>query len=228
MTHHDSERGIALVVVVALAGLLAAATAAVIVVSSTDVRIASGFRWGRQLTHAAEAGLHRAFVDLKLLPDWTPVLSGATRSSFIDGPPSGVRSVPGGAFVDIDLEVAMASCGRVPPCSDANRVAIVQARPWGPNNPRWRPYAHGPFAALAGAGGVGVAPVYLLVLVGDDPAETDANPDLDDTPPAPGAGVVRLRAIAFGPAGLRKTTDAAIARVAAPPRIRVVSWRPNG
>lgn len=225
MTRRESEQGIALVVVLALTGLLAAATVAVIVVSSTDLRIASGFRWGRQLEHAAEAGLHRALVDLKPLPDWTAVLSGAARSSFVDGPPTGVRSVPGGAFVDIDLEVALASCGRVPPCTDANRVAIVQARPWGPNNPRWRPYAYGRLAGLTGmATG---APVYLVVLVADDPMETDANPDMDDVPPAPGAGIVRLRAMAFGPGGGRRTVEATVARVASPPRIRVVSWQPN-
>lgn len=225
MTARDSEQGIALVVVLALTGLLAAATAAVIVVSSTDVRIASGFRWGRQLEHAAEAGLHRALVDLKLLPDWTTVLSGATRSSFVDGAPSGVRSVPGGAFIDIDLEVALASCGRVPPCSDADRSAIVRARPWGLNNPRWRPYAYGRLTTLTGTVG---APVYLLVLVGDDPGETDGNPDRDDIPPAPGAGVVRLRATAFGPGGARRTVEATVARAAAAPRIRVVSWQWNG
>lgn len=226
MSRRDSETGIALVVVMALAGLLAAATAVVIAVSSTDVRIAAGFRWGRQLEHAAEAGLHRALVDLKRLPDWTTVLSGATRSSFVDGPPSGVRSVPGGAFIDIDLEVALASCGRVPPCSDESRAEIVQARPWGPNNPRWRPYAYGRLTTVAGT--VGVAPVYLLVLVADDPTETDGNPDLDDVPPAPGAGIVRLRAMAFGPAGARRTVEATVARVASAARIRVVSWRLNG
>lgn len=219
MTRRDSERGLALVVVLALAGLLTAATAAVIAISSTDVRIAAGFRWGRQLGHAAEAGLHRALVDLKALPDWTTVLSGVTRSDFVDGPPGGVRSVSGGVFVDVDLEVALATCGRVPPCGEAERVAIRFDRPWGPNNPRWRAFAYGPVSVLTGL----AAPAYLLVLVGDDPSETDGNPDQDEATPAPGAGVIRVWAMAFGPAGARRTVEATIARVGALPRVRVLS-----
>lgn len=216
----------ALVMVLALVGLLTAATSAVITVTSTDAQIASRFRWGRQLEHAAEAALHRALVDLKSMPDWTTVLSGVTRSSFVDGPPSGVRSVSGAAFVDIDLEVALASCGRVPPCSDADRTAIVRARPWGPNNPRWRPFTYGVLPALPGS--VGALPVYVLVLVADDPAETDGNPDLDEASPAAGAGVVRLRAMAFGPAGSRRAVEAVVARAGVAARVRVVSWRPDG
>lgn len=225
MIGRHSERGMALVLVLALVGLLTAATSAVITVTSTDAQIASRFRWGRQLEYAAEAGLHRALVDLKPLPDWTTVLSGVTLSSFADGPPSGVRSVPGGAFVDVDLEVALASCGRVPPCSDADRTAIVRARPWGPNNPRWRPFTYG---VLPLPGSTSALPVYVLVLVADDPAETDGNPDLDDISPASGAGVVRLRSMAFGPAGSRRAVEAVVARAATTPRIRMLSWRPDG
>ncbi|MBM3771679.1 MAG: hypothetical protein FJW27_10435 [Acidimicrobiia bacterium] len=216
----------ALVVVLALAGLLTAATAAVISIASTDVRIAAGFRWARQLEHAAEAGLHRALVDLKALPEWTTVLSGTSRSRFVDGSPSGVRTVAGGAFVDVDVEVALAGCGRVAPCSDADRTAIVQARPWGPNNPRWRPFAYGPLHALAGT--AGAAPVYLLVLVGDDPREIDGNPDVDETPPGSGAGIIRLRALAFGPAGSRRAIEATVARVGGGAGVRLLDWQSGG
>jgi hypothetical protein len=65
------------------------------------------------------------------------------------------------------------------------------------------------------------SPFYAVVLVGDDPSEADENPSLDGAPPAgnyaglaknPGAGVVALRAEAFGPRGAHKVIEMTVAR----------------
>ena len=49
--------------------------------------------------------------------------------------------------------------------------------------------------------------VREVVLVGDDASETDGDPLRDGVPPSPGAGVVELRAQAFGPRGARRTIN---------------------
>jgi hypothetical protein len=59
---------------------------------------------------------------------------------------------------------------------------------------------------------------YTVVLVADDWSENDNDPSRDGGAPAagssnPGAGVLALRAQAFGPRGAHKTIDLTIARV---------------
>jgi hypothetical protein len=69
--------------------------------------------------------------------------------------------------------------------------------------------------------------------VADDPAETDGDPLVDGSSGNPGAGVLVLRAEAFGPGGSRAAVELTLARLdaselAADPRLlgtRVVSWR---
>ena len=65
----------------------------------------------------------------------------------------------------------------------------------------------------------------MLVLVGDDPSESDNDP-LDDGggPDNPGAGALLLRAQAFGPRNAHKTIEIAIARTGGG-RVRLLSWR---
>lgn len=217
------ERGMALVVVMLLMLLLSTVLVGVVWSSASDMRIASAFQRGIEADYAAEAGLARAIVDLELLPDWTSVLDGSARSAFVDGVPAGVRTIPGRVFVDLDLEQSLATCGAPPPCTEAQRTSVTQARPWGPNNPRWRLFAYGPLASLVPAGG-GPSRTYVVVLAADDPAESDGNPDRDESGTAPGAGVVRLRAEAFGPAGAHRSVQALVARAGPGPRVRVIRW----
>lgn len=219
----SAQAGMALVVVLLLMLLLGTLLAGAAWSSAADMRIAGAFRRGLEADYAAEAGLARALIDLEGLADFTAVLVGTTRSSFVDGLPGGTRSLPGRVFVDLDLEVSLATCGTPPPCTEARRTVVTRARPWGANNPRWRLLAYGPLSLLVPPGGAAASP-YVVVLVADDPAESDGDPDRDGASGAPGAGVLRLRAEAFGPAGAHRTLHAVVARASPGARLRVIEW----
>src|SRR5438093_11367633 len=61
------------------------------------------------------------------------------------------------------------------------------------------------------------SPYYVMLLVGADPSENDDDPTKDGASAAnPGAGVLALRAEAFGPRGAQKAIEATIARTDTP------------
>jgi hypothetical protein len=62
------------------------------------------------------------------------------------------------------------------------------------------------------------------VLIGDDPSENDNDPLRDGAPASFGAGIVALRAEAFGPRTVHKAIDLTVGR-AGEDKARVVSWR---
>lgn len=218
------EHGQAIVVVMTLVGLLGAVALGLVVSSSTDLRIASAFARGVEAEAAAEAGIARALADLARQPDWTLILNGTLQSTFSDGATAGTRALPGGVFVDLDLTQSLATCGHAPPCADADRSSSTAERPWGANNPRWRLFAWGPLAALIPGTLVAPPAAYVVVLVGDDPAETDGNPDLDEPAGSPGSGLLRLRAEAFAAGGARRVVEVLVARPPVGPGVRVLRW----
>ena len=71
-----------------------------------------------------------------------------------------------------------------------------------------------------------VSSFYLVLLVGDDPAENDDQPLVDGGPPVTrepanaGRNMLALRAEAFGPRGAHARVDATLARPGG-----LVSWR---
>jgi hypothetical protein len=218
------DRGFALVV--AMMSLIAATAlgAALTLTTSTEALIAGNYRAAAEGMYAAEAALDRAADELAVLEGWNPVLDGTTRSRFVDGPPTGVRTLSDGATIDLETTVNLANCGRLTPCTAADMDAVSAERPHGPNNPRWRLYAHCPLVDLVPSATVDVS-FYTLVLVGDDGEENDGNPVVDGGPPLvpapsnPGRGIVLIRAFAFGPAGAQKVIQSAVARA-----VRTVSW----
>ena len=219
------ERGMAVFIVRGVVVLLAALGLALVMVTSTDAHIAAAFRNGLEARYAADAGAFRAAIDLASTPDWSTVLDGTVRSGFVDGLPTGVRHNVGGPVVDLDLVRSLADCAHAPPCTDAERNAVTRRRPWGANNPRWQLFAYGP---VAGVLPPGAAPssCYVTVLVADDPAEQDGNPLRDDAAPHPGAGLLLVRAEAFGRAGAHRAVELEVARRDPPgPGLRVISWR---
>jgi hypothetical protein len=210
-----SERGSALVVALLSLLLLTALGLALTLTTMTETVIANNQRLGQEAANAADAAIERAMQDLLTIPDWNLVLAGQEQSSFIDGSPSGTRALPDGTTINLTELVNLARCGHVSACSsDEIATKSLPERPWAKNNPVWQLYAYGPMSDLLPTGTVN-SPIYVAVLVGDDPSETDELPLTDgNTAANPGSGVLSLRAEAFGPNGTHRIIEATVARTA--------------
>ncbi len=220
-----SERGFALFLTLGLGVMLAAMALGLLFAMSTDVQIAAAFRNGFEARWAAEAALQRAAVELASLPDWNGVLDGTVQSAFVDGPAGGLRTVWGAPPVDLNYVQSLADCGHAPPCTDAERDASTLQRPWGLNNPRWQLFAYAPLNDLLPPDAA-ESRYYVVVLAADDPGESDGNPGRDEGSPASGAGVLRLRGEAFGPAGAHRVVELIVVRSdPSAPALRLLGWR---
>jgi len=226
---------VALVIVLMTLSLLLALGVSLTLTTATETRIAAHFRDAVEALYAADAGVERAIRDLALTSDWDGILSGAITSSFNDGPPSGLHSLPGGSTLDLTRATSVMRCGR-DVCSADDLTASSEDRPWGANNPVWQAYAYGALRSLAG--GTIDSAMYVVVWVADDPSENDGEPLRDGAPPADcdveqdpscaddnvGRGVIAMRAQALGPDGVQRTIDLTLARVN-DADVRIVSWR---
>ncbi len=217
------EEGFAVLIAITAMLLALALGAGLVLTTSAESLITRHFQAASEALYAAEAGIEYAAVELAAAPLWNDVLAGARRSAFADGTPTGSRTLADGSAVDLDATVAMANCGRTSPCSPAEMDLVTSDRPWGRNNPRWQLYAWGPLANLPSGAS---SPYYVMVMVGDDPAENDNDPLVDGGPPAggaptnPGQHIVALRSETFGPGGIRRTVEVTVTRSTAR-----LSWR---
>ena len=221
-----SNRGIALIVVLLVASLVFVVGVGLALMTTIGQLVARNHRDAAALVAAADGAMDLV-ADALAPADWQVVLAGGEVAPQSDGAPAGVRSV-GGAALDLDAETNRLNCGRVSPCSEADRMAVTTERPWGANNPFWQLYLFGPLASL---GQYDYAPdIYVLAWVADDGRETDEQPQIDG---GGGAGhhVLRARTMAVGSDGGRRVVDAELVRVclegraACEPGIRVQSQR---
>ena len=219
----EERRGFVLVVTLLVILMMSALGAGFVLVTSSESMIAANFRVHQESQYAAHAIAERALADLALVADWDTALSGAVQSPFVDGLPSDPRTLPDGSTVNLTQIVNLANCGKTTTCGAAEMDAVTADRPHGVNNPRWRAFAYGRIADLAGPASVDSL-FYGVVLVADDPSEIDGDPLRDGTGASLGAGVLVLRAQAFGPRGGRQQLDLTAAR-ASPRGVRVLSWR---
>jgi hypothetical protein len=219
------DDGLAIVSAVLAALLLCVVGAALVLLTMSETTTAASFVRSSAAAYAADAIAERALPELAALQDWTGVLNGAVRSTLVDGPVRGVRTLADGSRVNLEEVVNLANCQQVTACTDAQLDAATLERRWGRNNPRWQLYAHTPLDALLPAGSA-PTDLYVVLLVGDDGAENDDNPVVDGGPPTggdpanPGSGSIVIRAEAFGPAGAHGRVDLTIRR-----SVRVLSWR---
>ena len=213
-----SDDGMALVIVLGAMLVLSAMGLALVLLAISHTLAAGNDRRASAALYAAEAGIERALPDLLHAPDWDAVLDGRVRSGFVDGAPGGARRLPFGRSLSLDEVVALANCGVAAGCTEAQMNAATAERPWGPNNPRWRLFAHGPLADLLPTPGILPPSDYVVVLVGDDPLEVDGDPLRDGRAGTTrGAGVLELRAEAFGPDSAHRAVEITVARgIAAP------------
>jgi hypothetical protein len=216
------ERGLALVVVLMTMVMLSVLGVALVLATTAETRIAGNFRVAQQTLHAAEAAAEHTVDHLALVPDWSVLLGGGVLSSFADGLPSGNRQLDDGAVINLTEVVNYANCQKASACSSTDMDAVTEDRPWGPNNPRWSIFAFGRLRTLLPAGAV-PAPQYVVVMTGDDPGEVDNDPARDGAAGTPGAGVIALRAEAFGPGGAHKVIELTVARGSS--AVRILSWR---
>jgi hypothetical protein len=124
-------------------------------------------------------------------------------------------------MIDLSQVVNMANCQAPTPCTAADMDVPTADRPWGPNNPRWLPFAHGRLSDVLP--GQIDSPFYVMLLVADDPAENDNDPGTDGTVGTnPGSGVIALRGEAFGVGGTHKAVELTVARDGGV--ARVLTW----
>jgi hypothetical protein len=209
MTAREPARGVALIVALFTLTLVAAMAAALALGATMETTIGGDFARVLETRYAAEAGLERAIAELPAIGDWNLVVSGAVRSTFVDGPSSGSRALPDGTSLDLTRVATLAN------------AANPAQRPWGANNPVWHLFAHGRVDALLTEGSIRSS-CYVVVLAADDPSETDADPAVDGTvpcaagesPPAcnPGSGAIAVRSEAFGPRGAHQVVEAIVER----------------
>ena len=230
-----SERGIALIVATMAMLLMMALGAALILMTTTEAKIARNYGSSLESLYAADAAAERAVDDLASIADWNSLLARASTSAFTDGPPTGARTLADGRMLDLGEVLNMANCAKATACSAADMDAVTTERPWGPNNPRWQLLAYDKLSAMTPTGAIN-SPFYVTVMVGDDPSENDNDPLHDGVSSNPGAGVLAIRAEAWGPRGSHKAIELTVARAGAsqlgggaPPvpgqGLRMLAWR---
>jgi hypothetical protein len=210
--HFGGEQGTALFIALMATMMLSALGLGLVLTTTTEVLIVGNYRDAQQGLYAADAAIERSLPDLLAVPNWDSILGGSTTSAFVDGPSSGTRLQRDGSTLDLTEATNMVNCGKTTTCSIAEMEAFTEERPWGANNPRWRLFAHSPVDALLPKGMV-TSSSYVAVWVGDDSAENDGDPTKDgSTQGNPGLGVIVLRAVAYGPGGMRKVIEATVER----------------
>jgi hypothetical protein len=206
-----NERGISLLIALMSTLLLTALGLGLVMITITETMISANYRDGGETLYAADAGVERVMQELLTIPDWNQILSGALQSSFIDGAPSGTRTLADGQVIDLTAATNVRNCGKTTTCSPADMQAWSMERPWALNNPQWQLFAYSPLSGIIDTGTI-ASPIYVAVWVGDDPAEADNNPLVDGVDNAPGAGIIMLMAEAFGPNGTRTAIEVTVSR----------------
>lgn len=224
------QRGSVLIAVLLATTLMLALGTMLALTMATETAVASHHRDAIEAWHAADAALAWAAHDLAREANWDAVLGGVVVSSLADGAP-GPRRVAGGTSIDLAALTNDLRCGVPTSCSPGAMDAVTAARPWGRNNPRWQLFVHGPAAGMPGVD----SSAYVVVWVGDDPAETDGAPQVDGGEPEgdetgtdenPGRGRLRLLAHAYGPGAARRVAEASLARTPGRAGVRLLGWRP--
>lgn len=209
------ERGVALVVTMLALTVLSAIGASLVLATNAELAIAANAGASTEAFYAAEAAFDRAVAEMRTAADLSSVLNGTVMSAFTDGPPSGTRTLSDGSVLALDSVRNLANCHKPGACGDTEMNAALRGRPWGARNPRWRLFSYGPLEGRATSGHSNLA-VYLVTMVADDPLESDNDPLRDGAPSAtavnPGAGIVLIRAEAFGRRGARRIVQGAVIR----------------
>jgi hypothetical protein len=211
-TNPRRDDGVAMLIAMMAMLLMSALGLALVLTTTSETLISGNFRNGQEALYAADAVVERAMDDLLTVPDWNKLLDGSEQSGFIDGPPTGSRTLKDGSTIDLAQAINMANCQKVATCTVEQMNANTSERPWGANNPRWQLYAYGNLEDMLPTATIN-SPYYVVLFVGDDPSENDNDPTKDGASAAnAGSGVLAMRAEAFGPRGAHKVIEITLAR----------------
>jgi hypothetical protein len=184
--------------------LLSVLGASLTMVMNTELRAAANYAASRETMYAADGALQIASRELLAVSDWKALLSSGALSGFVDGVPSGARQLGDGSTVDL---------------AQVTSLANGEPRPWGANNPVWRLFAFGRVGERT----------YVIVWVGDDSAENDGDPLTDGGGESnPGAGILAVRAEAFGVGAAHTVLEATVQQdMEGPgvPMVRMLTWQ---
>jgi hypothetical protein len=208
------ERGVALVIAMAALLLMSAVTAGLVFIASSDGAVASNYRNSVEAVYAADGVAERVLAELAASSDWDALLGGFVSSSFVDGPPAGVRTLRDGGTVDLTQVLSVANCEAENICSGADLPGNPAADQSGSaDQPGWRLFAHGPLDAVMPTID---SPFYVLVLLAPGPSEGDAGASTgspgEEPPREP---VISLRAEAFGLRDTHRAIELTVVRSAA-------------
>jgi hypothetical protein len=225
----DDVRGVALVGAMLLVMLLSAIGLGLVLTASLEPAIAANFENGLAATNAAETALTMIAHDLVDLDDWTQALTGSWTPPSLAFPAGDDLQLPDGTHVSLAGLTHVANCGHIEPCTLSEPQAVTLDRPWGPNNPLWR------VAGLAREDQLATItlgpPVQTVVWVGDDPSETDGDPQIDGGPspaepgaPSWGRAALLLRAESFGSRGSHRLLELHVSRLDSAGSLRLRPW----
>jgi hypothetical protein len=211
----SDQDGSTLITVLLLMFLLSAIAIGMAVVLQVEVTVASRFVQATQALMAAEAAVNIAIAELRPMADWSPILTGASSSSFSDGAFGGARLLTGGGSVLLCCGSSSLS-GRL---ASENGLSGAFAR----RGLMWRPFLWSPIATLLP--GSPLPPLYIVVFVQDDEDDGDGSGMTDLN------GRVVMRAEAVQPDGMRRSVEALVARERGDPlrglapAVRLLRWR---
>ena len=177
----------------------------ILLLGSGETALSALDRDARTLSYASRAASAVAVADLRDLPSWAALsMPGAVPEA---------SALPG-RFVDTSLTprvVWSAAPLDLRALTLRLQAEAAAAAPAGAAVPTWRLFDYGPMAALVPEG-ASRSPAYLAVWVADD------------------AGVIVVRAVAYGPGEGRSITEVSVTRDAGPEpagRLRILTVRPG-
>ncbi|HEX2459633.1 MAG TPA: pilus assembly PilX N-terminal domain-containing protein [Vicinamibacterales bacterium] len=175
--------------------VLTALAATLVLGTMTETAVAASYREGVETFYAAEAAVEFVIQDLALAPDWEGIATGEQVSSFVDGPPLGVRRV--GAVL---FDLAAATDDVVGATSDYD------------GDREYRIYAHGRLSDMLPGTATG-SPYYVVVWITGVGA-TDVERQ----------STISLVGRAYGPTGSRRSIVVNMIRADSDEMVRIVSW----
>jgi hypothetical protein len=175
--------------------VLTALAATLVLGTMTETAVAASYREGVETFYAAEAAVEFAIQDLAAVSDWEGIVAGEQVSTFVDGPPLGVRRVGGVLF---DLAAATDD--------------VVAATGGYDDDREYRIYANGRFSDML-PGAASGSPYYVVVwTAGVGVTETERQ------------STISVVGRAYGPTGSRRSIVVTVIRPDAEGMVRVVSW----